>query len=269
MIPVTKALMKKMKKTTQRNCWKTKMLNKADLILPDWPAPSSVRTIQTTRNGGFSSGPYNALNLGDHVGDIPLTVAANRQALNRFVPTEPLWMKQVHGTHVVDAATAGCLPKADAAFARSRDTVCCVMTADCLPVLLCDQAGTIVAAVHAGWRGLLNGVIESAVSSMEIPPASLLAWLGPAIGPGAFEVGAEVYEAYIEQDKDARAAFFAHGEKWLANIYLLARQRLQGMGVSRIYGAGFCTYSDAGRFYSYRREHVTGRMATMIWLSQK
>lgn len=245
------------------------MLSEADLITPDWPAPAHVRALQTTRNGGRSSAMYASFNLGDHVGDDPLTVAVNRQLLSPFVPTEPVWMRQVHGTKVIDAGRAGCLPEADAAFARSLDTVCCVMTADCLPVLLCDRAGTVVAAVHAGWRGLLNGVIEAAIAAMQVDPGDLLAWLGPAIGPEAFEVGAEVREAFIGKDGPAQSAFQPHGEKWLANIYLLATQRLQAKGVTGIYGATYCTYTDPERFYSYRRDQNTGRMASLIWLSQK
>lgn len=246
------------------------MLNESDLIIPDWPAPSNVKALQTTRQGGFSKGAYTSLNLGEHVGDDPLLVASNRQRLNRFVPTEPVWMRQIHGTKVIDAAEAGCLPEADAALARTRDSVCCVMTADCLPVLLCDREGTVVAAAHAGWRGLMQGVIEATISHMQVPPAELLAWLGPAIGPQAFEVGDEVREGFINRQADAAQAFIAHAEgKWLADIYLLARQRLQAAGVSQIHGGQFCTYTDSTRFFSYRRDKVTGRMASLIWLAQK
>lgn len=247
-----------------------KMLSECDLIIPEWPAPSTVHALQTTRQGGFSKGPYTSLNLGDHVGDDALTVAANRQRLNRFVPTEPIWMRQVHGTTVIDAAQANCLPEADAAFARSRDSVCCVMTADCLPVLLCDRHGTVVAAAHAGWRGLLNGVIEATISAMQVASLDVLAWLGPAIGPQAFEVGSEVRESFIRVHAEAEQAFTPHGEgKWLADIYLLARQRLVAAGVSQVFGGGFCTHTDDQRFFSYRRDGVTGRMASMIWLAQK
>lgn len=245
------------------------MLSESNLIFPDWPAPSNVKAIQTTRQGGLSTGLYASLNLGDHVGDDPRAVAANRQRLSPFVPTEPVWMRQIHGTRVIDAAQASCLPEADSAFARTPDTICCVMTADCLPLLLCDKGGKVVAAAHAGWRGLLDGVIEAAISAMRLPGIDLLAWLGPAIGPDAFEVGPEVREAFIHKDAGAETAFKRHGEKWLADLYLLARQRLQKMGVHQIYGGDFCTYSDAHRFYSYRRDQVTGRMASLIWLSQK
>ena len=246
------------------------MLSESDLIVPDWPAPQHIKALQTTRMGGVSQQPYHTLNLGDHVGDDPLIVAANRHLLNRFVPTEPIWMRQVHATNVIDAGLAGCLPEADAAYTRSHDTVCCVMTADCLPVLLCDEAGSIVAAVHAGWRGLLNGVIEKTISAMQVSATSLIAWLGPAIGPQAFEVGDEVRKSFMEADGSARQAFTAlESGKWLADIYLLARQRLQSMDVNQIYGGDFCTFTDASRFYSYRRDHSTGRMATLIWLAKK
>lgn len=245
------------------------MTTEADLILPDWPAPARVKALQTTRQGGNSTGTYASLNLGMHVGDQPLHVAQNRQQLSQFVPTEPLWLSQVHGAGVVDASTAACQPKADAAYARIANTVCAVMTADCLPVLLCDTAGTVVAAAHAGWRGLLDGVLEATVHSMQVPPQALMAWLGPAIGPQTFEVGGEVRDAFLARDAAAEAAFSAaHNEKWLADIYLLARQRLHGCGVTAVHGGGYCTYSDSNLFFSYRRDGVTGRMATMIWLEQ-
>jgi len=248
----------------------TKMLSESDFIIPDWPAPSNVRALQTTRAGGYSKGPYHGLNLGDHVGDDPLVVAANRQLLTDFVPTEPVWMRQVHGIKVIDAAMASCLPEADAAFARVPDTVCCVMTADCLPILLCNVEGSAVAAVHAGWRGLQQGVIEAAVTSMQTAAPYLMAWLGPAIGSQAFEVGDDVRGSFIKADGTSTQVFTARENgKWLADIYLLARLRLQAIGVERIYGGGFCTSTDEQRFYSYRRERVTGRMATMIWIAKK
>jgi YfiH family protein len=245
------------------------MLSEFDLIFPDWPAPVNVRALQTTRAGGCSDGPYASLNLGEHVGDDPLKVASNRQLLSRFVPSEPVWMQQVHGTEVMDAALAGCLPQADAAFARTPDTVCCVMTADCLPVLLCDREGTVVAAAHAGWRGLAGGVIESVVAAMKVPASGLLAWLGPAIGPQAFEVGSEVRESFVEMHADASPAFISRPNgKWLADLYALARLRLQAAGVTRIHGGNFCTHADSARFFSYRRDGTTGRMASLIWLEK-
>lgn len=245
-----------------------KTLNESQLIIPDWPAPSNVRALQTTRLGGVSEGPYASLNLGEHVADDPMRVAANRQRLNPWLPTEPLWLHQVHGTAVVHAEQAACLPQADAAVTGAINTVCVVMTADCLPLLICDRSGSKVAAVHAGWRGLQAGVIEAAVAQMKVQPTDLMVWLGPAIGPQAFEVGDEVREAFIRTDVEASKAFVQTSEnKWLADIYLLARQRLEAMGISAIYGGDLCTYSDVQRFFSYRRDGVTGRMASMIWLA--
>lgn len=237
------------------------------MIMPDWPAPANVRALQTTRHGGQSQPPYASLNLGMHVGDAAIEVAANRQQLNRWVPTEPVWLNQVHGIAVVDAAQGSCVPDADAAFARHRNTVCAVMTADCLPVLLCDEAGTVVAAAHAGWRSLLDGVIEATVQAMSAQ-GRIFAWLGPAIGPQAFEVGAEVRAAFIARDARAEKAFIPGklADKWLGDIYAIARQRLDSVGVSQVYGGEFCTYSDSERFFSFRRDQVTGRMASLIWL---
>lgn len=242
-------------------------LTDAMLLVPDWPAPANVRALQTTRHGGKSQAPYASLNLGMHVGDVAIDVAANRQQLNRWAPTEPVWLNQVHGVAVIDAAQASCVPDADAAFARQRHTVCAVMTADCLPVLLCDEAGTVVAAVHAGWRSLLNGVIEATVQAMAAQ-GNMLAWLGPAIGPHAFEVGDEVRAAFIASDARAEQAFKPSNAtgKWLGDLYAIARQRLDSVGVHQVYGGGLCTYSDSERFFSFRRDQVTGRMGSLIWL---
>lgn len=245
-----------------------KTLNEPQLIIPDWPAPSNVRALQTTRLGGISEGAYASLNLGDHVADDPMRVAANRQRLNPWLPSEPVWLQQVHATTVVHADRASCLPQADAVVTGATNTVCVVMTADCLPLLICDRSGSKIAAVHAGWRGLQAGVIEAAVTQMKMQPADLMVWLGPAIGPQAFEVGAEVREAFIQTDAAASKAFVQTSEhKWLADIYLLARQRLQAMGIFTIHGGDLCTYTDRQRFFSYRRDGVTGRMASMIWLA--
>jgi YfiH family protein len=236
-------------------------------IIPDWPAPTNVRAVQTTRIGGVSAGPYASLNLGDHVGDDPAAVAQNRALLRINLPADPVWLKQVHGNAVVDADSAGGVPEADASVARKPGTVCAVMTADCLPLLLCDEAGTVVAAAHAGWRGLAGGVVEAAVRAINVAPERLLVWLGPAIGPQTFEVGEDVRQAFLSHHAGAVQAFAPHGDgKWLADIYLLARQRLALLGVSRVYGGGLCTYSDSERFYSYRRNGATGRMASLIWL---
>jgi hypothetical protein len=247
-------------------------------IIPDWPAPANVRALQTTRDGGVSVGAYATLNLGDHVGDDPVAVARNRALLRATLPSDPVWLKQVHGNVVADADRTVGVPNADASVARNSGAICAVMTADCLPLLLCDEAGTVVAAAHAGWRGLAGGVVEATVRSMNVAPERLLVWLGPAIGPQVFEVGEEVRQAFMAHDPEAAKAFVpspALGtqdsglstRKWLADIYLLARQRLALLGVKRVYGGGLCTYTDAERFYSYRRDQATGRMASLIWLA--
>lgn len=240
-------------------------------IVPDWPAPAKVRSLATTRHGGVSTGAYASLNLGDHVGDDPLAVAENRRRVAAGLPGGPLWLTQVHGTKVLDAGSTMLgerAPEADAAFARQPGAVCAVMTADCLPVLLCDQAGTVVAAAHAGWRGLHAGVLEQTVTAMDCPGAQLLAWLGPAIGPAAFEVGDEVRSAFVAANDQAETAFRAlRPGKWLADIYLLARMALARAGVSAVYGGDCCTVQDEARFFSYRRDGVTGRMASLIWLA--
>ena len=241
---------------------------KPTFIIPDWPAPANVHAAVTTRRGGVSLPPYDSLNLGDHVGDDPVSVAENRiqlrEALN--LPEEPRWLSQIHGTDAVDAEVSSLGCEADASYTEKTGVVCAVLTADCLPVLLCDESGQHIAAVHAGWRGLLNGVIERAISEMQAQ-GEILAWLGPAIGPKAFEVGDEVREAFLAVDIEAGKAFAPSPDgRWLADIYLLARQRLQAVGVNGIYGGDFCTFTDAERFYSYRRDGKTGRMASLIWL---
>jgi YfiH family protein len=196
-----------------------------------------------------------------------LNVARNRLLLNGLLPGEPVWLEQVHGTVVANADSAGGRPVADACIARHRASVCVVMTADCLPVLLCDQQGSVVAAAHAGWKGLAAGVIEATVQAMEVPPHNLMAWLGPAIGPAAFEVGEEVRAVFLEGSPQAGCAFVAgKSGKWLADIYELARQRLYAQGIRHIYGGERCTYSESDHFFSYRRDGVTGRQGTFIWL---
>jgi YfiH family protein len=239
-------------------------------IEPDWPAPAPVRALCTTRNGGVSRGSYASLNLADHVGDEPSRVEQNRALLRAHLglPADPLWLRQVHGCSVVDVAgdPRGC--QADAAIALRPGEVCAVMTADCLPLLLCDRGGCRVAAVHAGWRGLAGGVIEAAVARLAAPPGDVLCWLGPAIGPQAFEVGAEVRAQFLaESGDDAEAAFRSVQDgKWLADLYSLARMRLRRCGIHGVWGGGLCTYSDRERFFSYRRDGVTGRMASLIWI---
>lgn len=239
-----------------------------EVIHADWPAPARVHACATTRLGGVSTGPYASLNLAGHVGDEPAAVAANRRLLREALrlPAEPLWLEQVHGTAVVDATQAAAECRADASIAVQPGVVCVVMTADCLPLLLCDKAGSRVAAVHAGWRGLESGVIEATVKRLGVAPGELLVWLGPAIGPEAFEVGDEVRAAFVAHDLAAAAAFKpSPAGRWLADLYTLAHQRLAGCGVQAVYGGGLCTYSDAARFYSYRRDGATGRMASLIW----
>ena len=236
-------------------------------FVPEWPAPARVRALQTLRSGGVSPAPYDGLNLGDHVGDLPENVAANRSRLSSVLPAEPRWLQQVHGATVVDGDGLVQPEAADGVYARLPGVVCGVMTADCLPVLFCDAAGSVVAAAHAGWRGLAAGVLENTVKAMGVPAANLMAWLGPAIGPGAFEVGDEVRAAFVTADRSASGAFVpGRPGKWLADIYALARLRLNACGVGQVFGGGFCTVSDRERFFSYRRDGVTGRMASLIWL---
>ena len=236
-------------------------------IRPDWPAPAGVRAISTIRRGGTSTGCYASLNLGDHVGDDPQTVAHNRAALVQAaaLPAEPRWLHQVHGTQAIEAGGLSTTNCADAVFSFQSGEVCAVLTADCLPILLCRHDGRAVAAVHAGWRGLLAGVIEQTVQAAG--GEGWLAWLGPAIGPRAFEVGDEVREAFVAEDPCSASAFVATAaDHWLADLYQLARLRLARIGVDAVYGGNWCTFSDAERFYSYRRDGVTGRMASLIWL---
>lgn len=242
--------------------------NEAVFLHADWPASANVRTLISTRRGGVSLAPFDSMNLGMHVGDDAQHVAQNRRLLHAALPAEPAWLNQIHSTTVVQADQVGNnAPDADASVTQSPGTVCVVMTADCLPVLLTDRQGSIVAAAHAGWRGLCHGVLENTIEKMGINPLEILAWLGPAIGPDAFEVGAEVRAAFIGQLSQAADAFQPiDNDKYLADIYLLARQRLQHLGVSQIYGGGFCTVLERERFFSYRRDHNTGRMASSIWI---
>lgn len=238
------------------------------LLLPDWPCPPGVRACQTTRQGGLSEGPYQSFNLAEHVGDAPAAVATNRARLRELaqLPSEPRWLAQVHGTAVLDAAdTSAGTPCADASYSRQSGEVCVVLTADCLPLLLCRRDASAVAAVHAGWRGLQAGVIEQTL--IQAGEGDWLAWLGPAIGPQAFEVGEEVYAAFVDEDATASAAFVAKRPgHWLADLYALARMRLARVGVTAVYGGQYCSHRQAELFYSYRRDGITGRMASLIWL---
>ena len=245
-----------------------------DWIKPDWPAPANVKAFITTRTGGVSTGPHASFNLGLRADDDPHAVTQNRALLQQHLPQAPQWLRQVHGVQVVDADALTDNPEADASVAREPDTVCAIMIADCLPVLFTNRAGTRVAAAHAGWRGLAGGVIANTVQTLcdgGDKPADLLAYIGPGIGPTAFEVGADVYEAFTTHDMQAKAAFVAHTPgKWLADLFMLARQALGRAGLSsgNVYGGGLCTYADPLRFYSYRRDKITGRMAAFIWRQQ-
>ncbi len=243
-------------------------MNHSLFLMPDWPAPSHVHAGTTCRQGGISQPPYDSLNLAQHVGDDPESVRQNRSRL--ALPTEPCWLQQVHGIKVaeLDRHSVGNV-EADAAYTHYPEVICAVLTADCLPVLLCDIAGNEVAAVHAGWRGLCNGIIEATVGKFTAAPEQLMAWLGPAIGPEVYEVGEEVRQAFLERDPQAVQAFVATCPgHWLMDIYTLARQRLHNSGVQQISGGQYCTYREATRFYSYRRDGVTGRMATVIFSSR-
>ena len=243
----------------------------ADAIEPDWPAPPNVRAFVSTRAGGVSVGGYASLNVGAHVGDRPDAVAANRRRLiaTLGLPSEPRWLRQVHGTQVVTLGHArDAEPTADAAITREAGVVCCVQTADCLPVLLADRAGTIVGIAHAGWRGLAAGVVAATVAAMQVDPGALVAWLGPAISQPAYEVGAEVRDACIARDPGAAIAFAPNARgRWQADLYALARRALAAAGVAAACGGGFCTYAESQRFFSHRRSAPCGRMASLIWLA--
>jgi YfiH family protein len=238
-----------------------------DFIFPNWPAPAGVRCLQTTRQGGVSLPPWASLNLGDHVGDNPLHVARNRALVAACLPTSPSWLEQAHGARVMNLDQGHDRLPADAAVSRVPGRVCAVMTADCLPVLFCDRNARVVAAAHAGWRGLLAGVLENTLAAMRLPPPDLLAWLGPAIGFDVFEVGGEVRAAFLAADGGAAACFRdAAPGKYFASLPALARRRLRACGLTAIWGGDFCTCTDHARFFSYRREGCTGRMASLIWL---
>jgi polyphenol oxidase len=220
------------------------------LLMPAWPAPASVRALATTRDAGDMAG------------------AEARERLARELPGDPAWLKQVHGTRVIEAESALRDSEADACVGRTPGTVCAVMMADCMPVLFADRAGTTVAAAHAGWRGLAAGVLEATVEATRVPPQDIIAWLGPAIGPRAYEVGDEVRDAFLSRDAAASAAFQStRPGHWLLDLYLVARQRLAGRGVREVYGGGFCTSTERERFFSFRRDATRKRMAALIWLT--
>ncbi|MES2538293.1 MAG: peptidoglycan editing factor PgeF [Pseudomonadota bacterium] len=247
------------------------------IIVPDWPgAPDNIGALSTLRAGGASEAPYGdgaggtGLNLGTHVGDRAGHVQQNRALLQTLLPAQPVWITQVHGSDVIDAAGVKGVPEADASFTSGRGVVCVIQTADCLPVLFCDVQGRVVGAAHAGWRGLAGGVLDNTLGRMRDAGAGeIMAWLGPAIGPSCFEVGDEVLTAFVTRDEQTRTAFKpfpGRPGKYLADIYQLARIKLANAGVRRIAGGDFCTVTDERRFYSYRRDGVTGRMASLIWI---
>lgn len=240
-----------------------------DWIVPEWPAPPGVRALVTTRAGGTSAAPFASFNVGFSTGDALEAVQENRRRLRELLPGEPRWLTQVHGAEVVDAESALDRPAADASVAKTPGTVCAILVADCLPVLFCDREGSLIAAAHGGWRGLAAGVIDNTVAALRAAgadPRDLFAYIGPGIGPRAFEVGDEVRQAYVSNDASVQSAFVPHGPgKWLADLPALARRALERCGVRDVQGGNLCTYSDAKRFYSYRRDKVTGRMAALIW----
>lgn len=239
-------------------------------IKPSWPAPANLRAYSSLRKGGFSQPPYQGFNLAFHVADRDEDVTANRDQLQKMLqlPSKPIWLNQVHGVRVVEALPENTLQEADASFARQANQVCAILTADCLPILLCDHQGSQAAAIHAGWRGLAKGIIEATLEKLTTQPSELLAWLGPAIGPQKFEVGADVYTQFSELNPGNKTAFKPFtSTTWLADIYELAHIQLRSLGVSAIYGGEYCTYLQSEDFFSFRRDgQKTGRMATLIWL---
>jgi YfiH family protein len=245
-----------------------------DWIVPQWPVGDRVAAFVTTRNGGVSAGRYASLNLSAvsaarAEGDRKENVAENRARVRALLPDDPVWLRQVHGTsvHLADQTRLDVPPAADAAATRTANVVLAVQSADCLPVLLADRDGTAIAIAHAGWRGLAAGVVENAVRSLAIPPDRVVAWLGPAIGPDAFEVGADVRDAFVASDADVAAAFRQKAAgKWWADLPALARRRLARAGVRDVHGDAACTYAEPARFFSYRRDGETGRMAALLWL---
>lgn len=246
----------------------------ANFVVPNWNAPPNVHAVMTTRNGGVSKSPYDGFNLATHVDDDLETVLENRRLLRTelSLPNEPFWLEQIHSNIVVEASTDLILPQADASYSNQKDAsysnqkdvVCTVMTADCLPVLMCSTDGTQVAAIHAGWRGLANGIITNTVAALKTE--KVIVWFGAAIGAERFEVGDDVRDTFLKKSTDYATAFKVHENGgWLADIYALARIELAHLGITQVYGGEFCTVTDADRFYSYRRDKQTGRMATLIW----
>lgn len=241
------------------------LTNNNSFIFPNWNAPENVHAVMTTRIGGVSQSPYDSLNLATHVEDNLEHVLGNRRLLKTTLnlPTQPFWLEQIHSNTVVEANAALILPKADASFTTQKNVVCVVMTADCLPVLMCSKNGEKIAAIHAGWRGLESGIISKTVEALQTK--DVMVWLGAAIGSQRFEVGDDVRDAFLKKSADYASAFQENGMQWLADIYQLARIELEHLGITEVFGGKFCTVTDAERFYSYRRDKKTGRMATLIW----
>lgn len=241
-----------------------------DLITAEWPAPHWIKAYTTTRVGGFSHAPYNSLNIAAHVGDNLDLVSKNRQLLQKdlYLKKPIIWLEQVHGNIAISADNPISSLRADAIYSKAEQTVCAVQTADCLPLLVCSSSSYCVAAIHAGWKGLSNGIIETTIDALALPPSDILVWLGPAIGPQAFIVGEEVFQSFMDIDPAAETAFQPiENKQWRANLYKLAQQRLNKLGITSIYGGNYCTFSDKLRFFSYRRDHITGRMLSLIWIN--
>lgn len=235
-------------------------------IIPNWPAPQHIKAYTTTRQGFSGRKPYHDQNR-DNISQDDAQESRHLQTLLNL-PNEPIWLTQTHSTTVVTADNKNKETNADASYTQEKNQICVVMTADCLPILICNRSGTTIAAIHAGWRGLAGGIIEETIKVLKQAPDELMVWLGPAIGPSKFEVGKDVYDAFVTTDIDAATAFISHKNgKWLANLYTLARQRLSKLDVTQIYGGEYCTYTQDDLFYSYRRENgKTGRMASVIWI---
>jgi YfiH family protein len=244
------------------------MTSEWEVIQPEWAAPPEVRCAFTLRTGGVSEAPYDSLNVGAHVGDVEAAVEENRRRVRERLglPAEPVWLQQVHGVGVADLDDAGALTRADAVVTRVRGRVCVIQVADCMPVLFAARDGSAVGAAHSGWRGLAGGVLEETVRHLGVPAAQLVVWLGPTISQEHFEVGDEVRAAFVLHDPNAASAFEANARgRWQCDLYSLARRRLEALGVREVSGGGWCTYADAARFFSYRRDGQCGRMAALIW----
>lgn len=241
-----------------------------NILIPNWPAPKHIKAFSTTRLNGFSQNPYDSFNLAYSVGDDHEKVSQNREHLKKILnlPSDPLWLSQIHSTVIYKVDQESMPKNADGSYTTSQNKVCVVMTADCLPILLCNLSGTQIAAVHAGWRGLADGVVESALNCFNPSDEKIIAWIGPAIGKTFYEVGDDVRDRFLEINSNFNKAFQPHKQsKWLSDMNLLARMRLEKAGVSDIFSENFCTFADSDRFFSYRRDGVTGRMASLIWIA--